>query len=234
MPRRPQPATRFEEAPPAAGAAALGQGGSGTGGEGGGPCGQSNGGGEGGTAPVGGAGSASCCEKGSRASPESGTAVSRVPSVALGVTESGVSAGSREGGDGLGREAGNGPIPKASSARHGLRIVYEVLSGAVRESSGSSSWDQRWETESRGACVPRGQGLRASGVTARTRLDLRGTTLPLLGLWEAPGPPQTPSSRVHPFSTGFPAFLSSLQISLYPSKKAPLCLSRWGCFPLPA
>lgn len=214
---------RFEELP-AAGAAARGHEGSGTGGEEGGLHQQGEGRGRG----VMGTGLRAAVRRAGTVSPENRRAVvSLVPLVVPRVTESGVSAGSRgwkTGGAGRWTMA-RSQKPRVPDTVFRIACV-RVLSGAVKESSGSSRWDQHRETESRGAVSLSGQVIRASGVTARTHLDLRGTTLPLLdSQTTCPGrqagsgcgnlpparPSQTPNSKVHPFSTGFPAFLSSLQ-----------------------
>lgn len=173
-------------------------------------------------------------------SPGSGAAsVSPVPSVPR-RTKSGASA---EQGRQLagGRAVARSQKPRAQTV---FRTACEGLSAAVKESPGSSRCVHTGRLRRRRARVPRGRGLRASGATARTALDLHGMTLPLpkarpgwsgrkwaVGTPRAlPAPRLQGSSLCHRLScppvpsAGFP----------YPSEKALLWLSRWGCFPLPA
>lgn len=156
------------------------------------------------------------------------------------VTESGVSAGSR--GWKTGR-AGRWTTARSQKPRVPdtvFRIAcVRVLSGAVKEFSGSSRWDQHRETESRGAVSPSSQVLRASAVAARTRLHLSGTTLPLLngqttcpGRQEGSGCGTLPSPALPNPQLQGPSFLhwfSCLPVisaGLYASKKAFPWLSR--------
>lgn len=68
--------------------------------------------------------------------------------------------------------------PPPSSTDTVFRTACEVLSGAVKESPGSSRCVNTGRPTR--ARVPRGRVLRASGVTVRTPLDLHGMTVALL------------------------------------------------------
>lgn len=138
-----------------------------------------------------------------------------------------------------GREVDNGPIPKASSARHSLQnCMCEGFVGCCQGVLGKFTLGST-QTESRGAVSPSSQVLRASGVAARTRLHLSGTTLPLLngqttcpGRQEGSGCGTLPSPALPNPQLQGPSFLhwfSCLPVisaGLYASKKAFPWLSR--------